>query len=91
MTRRDHAPRKPTAPEQGACRYLVVQIDQDADVPRDGNETLTGHGVLVPRNADGFYRDLEDAQEIAEYMNELHPQFDTYVLEVVHHIPRGRR
>ena len=71
--------------DQKACRFLVVQIHPTAH-PDDAmiqSNALTHKGVLLPMSADGFYANIEDAEGVAHWLRNEHPNIDVYVTEVV--------
>lgn len=67
-------------------RYCVVQVDRD-ERPTLAEGRL---GVLHPVNMDGFYRHLEDAEDVARHMAEERPDLHTFVLEGLREIEPKR-
>lgn len=65
--------------------YIVIQIAPSLHVRECSRQSpfLTGQGVLVPVACDGFYRDKEDAHDIAVFMSESFPNLQTIVAEVL--------
>lgn len=71
--------------EKQTMKYIVIQIAPWLEVDDCIRQSpfLTGQGVLVPVACDGFYRDKEDAHDIAVFMSESFPNLQTIVAEVL--------
>lgn len=64
-------------------QFIVLQIDM-AKHPREiSSAHHTGDGVLFPVSCDGFYKAQEDAQGVADYLAERHPNLRTLVVQIV--------
>lgn len=59
--------------------FMVIQHDHLGRPPLDSGR----YGTLEPVNLDGFYADRKTAEGVAEYMAEMRPDLETFVVEVV--------
>lgn len=66
--------------------YMVVQIDERANPRSETTGAFTGDGVMVARTCDGMYRNLADAEAVAEHFAEKWPQLKTLVVSVVRRV-----
>lgn len=70
---------------QNRLKYLVLQIHPDADPVQEEIKSnfLTGDGTLVAFTCDGYYADKDDAEGVARWLAELHPELSTHVVEII--------
>jgi hypothetical protein len=66
-------------------KYVVLQIapgvrPDDPRVPKGGRLV---RGSLVPVSCDGYYRDAQDAHQVAEYLFGEYPRLQTMVVEIL--------
>lgn len=67
----------------GPFVFAVVQVDDDEPVLDAGRL-----GTYEPVNFDGFYRDQQEAREVARYFADERPDLRTYLIMVLDEVKK---